>query len=83
MSLEVFENLILHISKKLINEFKKWQDENEDKKYNEQFTNVYVENVKKVMGGNFSSERLHSQIKGKLYRYLKANLKSIVQYEFT
>jgi hypothetical protein len=83
MSLEVFENLILYISKKLINEFKKWQDENEDKKYNDKFTNIYMENVKKVMGGNFSSEHLYSQIKGKLYRYLKANLKSIVQYEFT
>lgn len=83
LSIQEWENLILHISKLLVYEFKKWQDEHDSEKYKEQFSDLYVLNVKKVTGGNFAQDRLHSQIKNKLYRYLKSNLKNIVQFEFS
>jgi hypothetical protein len=77
-----FEKLISGISKKLLNEFKVWQDENEDKLYTDEFSALYLQNVKKIMGGNYSVEQQNNAIHRSLYKYLKMNLKNIIQYEF-
>lgn len=77
-----FEKLISGISKKLLNEFKVWQDENEDKLYTDDFSAIYLQNVKKIMGGNHSVEQQNNAIHRSLYKYLKMNLKNIIQYEF-
>jgi hypothetical protein len=65
-----FEPIILNISKNIINEFKKWQDENESRLYTEEFSTIYLENVKKVMGGSMSMEKTQKSIYKKLYKYL-------------
>ena len=38
-----FEKIVQGISKKIITEFKNWQDENEDKLYNDDFSVIYIE----------------------------------------
>ena len=79
-----FDKIILPISKKIINEFKKWQDENESNLYTEEQTSTkYLEYVKKVMGGNMTIEKIQKSIHKKLYNYLKKNLQNIVEYEFS
>ena len=78
-----FEKIIQLISKKIIYEFKKWQDENEDKLYTDDFSVIYIQNVKKIMGGNHTVEQQNNIIHKQLYKLLKMNLKNIIQYEFS
>jgi hypothetical protein len=78
-----FEKIVQIISKKIITEFKNWQDENEDKLYNDDFSVIYIENVRKIMGGKHSVEQQNNIIHRNLYKYLKMNLKNIIQYEFS
>lgn len=78
-----FDKIILTITKKIIDEFKKWQDENESKIYTEEFSVIYLENIKKVMGGNMSMEKTHKLIHKNLYKFLKKNLQNIIEYEFS
>jgi hypothetical protein len=78
-----FEKIVQGISKKIITEFKNWQDENEDKLYNDDFSVIYIENVRKIMGGKHSVEQQNNIIHRNLYKYLKMNLKNIIQYEFS
>ena len=79
---EVFNDLLLKISKNLITEFIKWQTENEDKLYNDDFSKIYLENNKKVLGGNTDIEKSQRQIYKNFYQYLKKDFQSIVQYDF-
>lgn len=78
-----FEKIIQLISKKIIGEFKKWQDENEDKLYSDDFSTIYIENVKKIMGGKHTVDQQNNIIHKNLYKLLKMNLKNIIQYEFS
>ena len=78
-----FEKIVQSISKKIITEFKNWQDENEDKLYNDDFSVIYIENVRKIMGGKHTVDQQNSIIHRNLYKYLKMNLKNIIQYEFS
>jgi hypothetical protein len=78
-----FEKLVQYISKKIITEFKNWQDENEDKLYNDDFSVIYIENVRKIMGGKHTVEQQNNIIHKNLYKHLKLNLKNIIQYEFS
>ena len=63
-----------------MNEFKKWQDENSDKLYTEDFSMIYLKNVKKVMGGNISQDKLSNKIYNNVFKLLKKPLSSI-EYE--
>ena len=45
--------LIKEINKKILNLFLKWKDENENHFLDEQFSEIYVLNMKKVIGNNF------------------------------
>ena len=77
-----FNTVISTISKGILAEFKKWQDENEHQLYTEDFSVTYIQNVKKVMGGDIPIEKLRNKIHKNLYKLLKLNLQSTIQYEF-
>ena len=79
---EIFNELLLTISKKIITEFTKWQAENDDKFYNDDFSVIYLQNVKKVFGGSNDIEKSQRQIYKNFYQYLKKDFHSIVQYDF-
>ena len=83
MTGEQFERLIGSISKQLINELTKWQNENMDKMNRDDFGIIYATNVQKVLGGSMPREQLYAKIRHGLYKYLKMNLRNIIQYEFS
>jgi len=82
LSPTVFNSMISIISKGILTEFKKWQDENEHQLYTEDFSVIYIQNVKKVMGGDVPLEKLRNKIHKNLYKHLKLNLQNTIQYEF-
>ena len=83
MTGEQFERLIGSISKQLINELTKWQNENMDKMNRDDFGIIYATNVQKVLGGSMPRDQLYSKIRRGLFKYLKMNLRNIIQYEFS
>ena len=80
---EDFENIFSILTKQIMTEFKKWQDENESILYTEKFSVIYIKNVKKIVGGTDSLEKQKNIIHRNLYKYLKQNLQNIIEYEFS
>jgi hypothetical protein len=76
---EQFHQLLDYLFKQLMNEFIKWQRENLHKMAEDEFSDSYALNVKKIMGGNHTREQICFKVKKELYNYLKINL---VQYDF-
>ena len=76
------EKFINIISKQLMNNFIQWQNENKSKMNQERFTDIYLENVQKVIGGNLTKEKIFQKIKKILYKHVKMDLKNIIEYEF-
>lgn len=73
---------IKSFDKKLLVQFLQWKIDAEKTIDSETFGQVYINNMKKVIGGNFEKKNKELMIKNKLYKYLKVDLKSIVQYKF-
>jgi len=72
MSVELFDKLMMYLSKKLISEFLLWQKDNIDKIENDDnFAIIHNNNLKKVMGGSVNIELLGLRVKKELYKYLK------------
>jgi len=71
-----FEALTETISKKVMGHFINWQDKNESKirNMNSNFPETFTANKQKVMGTNFTPEKIKSHIKKALYKDLKRNL---------
>ena len=63
--------------------FKLWQDENEYRLYTDDFSVIYINNVKKIMGGNETLDKQKKLVHKNLYKYLKVNLQNVIQYEFS
>lgn len=76
------EMLFVKITKGLLNQFKFWQDKNKHRLCNGGFTEKYIENVKKITGGDLSKEQQCCKLKQSFYNALKVNIKNIIQYEF-
>ena len=74
---------IKYFDKKILNLFLKWKIEAQEKMNYDKFSDIYILNMKKVLGQNFEKKDKKTIIKNKLYKYLKINLKNIVSYEFT
>jgi hypothetical protein len=79
----MFAKLMNILSKKILTEFIKWQTENKDKMYHDEFSYMYARNLQKIMGGNLTQEQINTRIKRDLYNYLKMNLRNVVEYEFS
>jgi len=70
LSSEDFNKMISIISKQILTEFNKWKDENEDKLYTDNFSPIFIQNTKKVIG-NISLDKQRIKIHRNLYIYLK------------
>ena len=77
---EYFNKLISEIAKGIMSLFKDWQDTNAHKMQNEHFSSLYIENLKKVIGGNTPIKILNNKIRNKFFKYLRINLNTR-QYE--
>jgi hypothetical protein len=77
-----FKRLISIIHRKITMHFKEWCEKNKKLAYNLN-NETYQQNVIKIMGGNRPYDESVRKVNSKLYKYLKFNLKNIVQYEFS
>lgn len=82
MSSSMFELFFNTITKGLTKQLKLWQDKNKHRLYQNGFTETYIENVKKITGGDLSREQQYHKVKQYLYNHIKINIKQIVQHEF-
>ena len=77
-----FNKFIKYFSKNLLNIFAKWKLVTELKLSNEEFSEIYIKNMKKVIGGNFEKKNINQILHNKIYKLIKVDLKKIVTYEF-
>jgi hypothetical protein len=82
ISIENFDKIIFRITKNILTEFKVWQDEHKKELYSEDFSVIYLKNIKKVMGGNISRTTFNKKIYNNLYHCLKKTLTNI-EYEIS
>ena len=80
------DELILFIktlNKNITNLFGIWQENNKHKLDDEKFKEEYIFKMQKVIGKNISFEMEFLKIKNKLYKFLKTNIKTLIEYDFT
>lgn len=70
-----FENIILHISKKLMNHFVDWQTTNKNKLHDEKFCDLYTRVLQKIIGND--STIFNAKLKKLLFNHLKINLNKL------
>ncbi len=75
-------NMIKIFDKKLLNLFLQWKVSNESKMDSDKFSEIYILNMKKIIGGNYGNKNKKILIKNKLYKHLRINFKNVVSYEF-
>jgi hypothetical protein len=73
---------IKSFDKKILTKFVEWKKISEKTIDPEIFGEIYIQNMKKVIGGNYEKKNPASMIKNRLYKHLKVDLKSIVSYDF-
>ena len=73
---------IKSFDKKILTKFVEWKKITEKTIDPEIFGEIYIQNMKKVIGGNYEKKNPASMIKNRLYKYLKVDLKSIISYDF-
>ena len=81
MSNEELQKIIKYFSKNILNEFSKWESETRKTMRPDDFSEIYILNMKKVLGGNYDSKNLNNLLKTRLYKNIKINVKSISSYE--
>ena len=70
------------INKKISKLFVDWQEVNKEKLEDEKFAMEYIKKMQKMIGKNESFESECNKIKNKLFKYLKCNTKSLIEYDF-
>ena len=73
---------IKSFDKKILTRFVEWKKSAEKTIDTEIFGEIYIQNMKKVIAGNYEKKNPTLMIKNRLYKYLKVDLKSIVHYDF-
>ena len=73
---------VKYFDKKILTQFVLWKTDAEKLFDSETFGEIYIQNMKKVIGGNFEKKNPIAMIKNRLYKHLKVDLKNIVQYDF-
>lgn len=73
---------IKSFDKKILTRFVEWKKFAEKTIDTEIFGEIYIQNMKKVIGGNYEKKNPAQMIKNKLYKHLKIDLQSIVHYDF-
>jgi len=80
------EELVLFLktlNKKILSVFKIWQEKNTEKLDNDDFAIEYIQKVRKILGKEESIEIENIKLKNKLYKFLKINIKTIIEYDFS
>jgi len=83
LSVDEFRKLVCDVHLKVHVQFKVWRDRNEKMISNVHNNEEWHRNTSKVMGGKDTYDVAVRKINSRLYNYLKFNLRSILQYEFT
>lgn len=73
---------IKSFDKKILTLFVEWKVSAEKSIDPEIFGEIYIQNMKKVIAGNYEKKNPALMIKSRLYKHLKIDLKSIVHYDF-
>jgi hypothetical protein len=73
----LINNFIDKITQKIIELFKKWQDEQGDAIYTESGSRTYHKNVRKVMGGTLPREVSQARLRGKIFNRWKTDIRGI------
>jgi hypothetical protein len=82
LSSQDFAKFVDHIHNKLIIENIKWQKENKKMLEDDSQYKEYLENNLKVLATKYDHDHMCSQIRNKMFNYLKYNLNSVHEYEF-
>ena len=77
-----FDRLIKSIDSKLLIAFKEWHLKTEKIMDEDKFAELYIKNLKKVMGGNFKMCEKIGKIKNRLYKMIKSEMKNVMIYDF-
>ena len=73
---------IKYFDKKILTQFVLWKTDAEKLFDTDTFGEIYIQNMKKVIGGNFEKKNPALMIKNRLYKHLKVDLQNIVHYDF-
>ena len=73
---------IKSFDKKILTLFVEWKVSAEKSIDSEIFGEIYIQNMKKVIAGNYEKKNPALMIKSRLYKHLKNDLKSIIHYDF-
>ena len=73
---------IKSFDKKILTMFVEWKKSAEKTIDTEIFGEIYIQNMKKVIGGNYEKKNPALMIKNRLYKHLKVELQNIVHYDF-
>ena len=73
---------IKSFDKKILTMFVEWKKSAEKTIDTEIFGEIYIQNMKKVIGGNYEKKNPALMIKNRLYKHLKVDLQNIVHYDF-
>lgn len=82
MEANEFNKFIHHFNKNILNIFARWNENAKLTLNNEDYSDLYVVNMKKVIGGNYEKKNINNILKNKLYKHLKYDLKKIITYDF-
>tara|TARA_B110000444_G_scaffold242325_1_gene259537 strand:- start:20387 stop:21172 length:786 start_codon:yes stop_codon:yes gene_type:complete len=77
------KSIMKYFDKKLLPLFIQWKDYYQLHHDPNDFTLIYVKNMKRVLGSNFEKKNKNAMLQNKLYKYLKINLKNFIQDDFT
>tara|TARA_B100000424_G_scaffold266755_2_gene258424 strand:+ start:1657 stop:2421 length:765 start_codon:yes stop_codon:yes gene_type:complete len=76
------KSIYKYFNKKLLPLFLEWKVINEKQLHPDEYTLIYVKNMKRVLGTNFEKKNINAMLENKLYKYLKINLKNFVTYDY-
>ena len=82
MEANEFNNFVRYFNKNILNIFARWNENAKLTLNNEDYSDLYVVNMKKVIGGNFEKKNVNNILKNKLYKHLKCDLKKVISYDF-
>lgn len=83
MTHEKMNLLVNTLNTHVIKAFYVWKDKHQEEiDKSDRAHEQYVENMRIVLGDGKSNEQIIQRLKGKLYNYLKCDLKDIIKYEF-
>ena len=82
MDPSTLNQVIAIIAKKAMNHFVQWQEDNKHKTEQDKYQDLYLDKLQKILGNNFKKDQIFTRIRRNMYKYLKMNLKNVVQFEF-